>query len=128
MSRHHGRIVSAVNLCLAQHVIAPGRSAAFSLHRNFVQSLITQKKQEQIQHDDAQRDNSKKLSRGATSLRRVSIEAERSRSKLIINKAGRRFVDPDAETKVVVETGLLCHRSNIIPESHGILCCRAIQH
>jgi hypothetical protein len=52
--------------------------------------------------DQAQDVHSKKVEKRSvpskTSLRRVSIEAERSR--LIINRSGRQLIDPDIQTKV----------------------------
>lgn len=68
--------------------------------RPFTTSIIRLKKQDQ--QDEAQEKKLKAAARpsaGKTSLRRVSIEAERSRV-IVRNRGGRRFVDPDIETKV----------------------------
>jgi hypothetical protein len=67
--------------------------------RYFGESSASLKKQDFTVQDEIQKDKQRvRSSAGKTSLRRVSIEAERSR--LIINRAGRKFTDPNAETKV----------------------------
>jgi hypothetical protein len=72
--------------------------------RWFVQTAIARKKAEQNGQDEGTQSNKRRTSPGKNSLRRVSIEAERSR--LVINKAGRKFIDPDADTKAC---GLIVH-------------------
>src|SRR5580692_8413617 len=64
--------------------------------RCFAQTAVARKKPENG-HDEAAQSNKRRASPGNNSLRRVSIEAERSR--LVINKAGRKFIDPEADTK-----------------------------
>jgi hypothetical protein len=67
--------------------------------RWFAQTARAQKKGEHNGHDEGA-SSKRRTSPGKNSLRRVSIEAERSR--LVINKAGRKFIDPDANTKACV--------------------------
>ena len=77
--------------------ITPLRRFALSSRRTFSGSAIQWKKQEQ--RDEPPKEKPGRLSAGKTSLRRVSLEAERSRV-VVRDRHGRRFVDPDVETKV----------------------------
>ena len=65
--------------------------------RWFAQTAIARKRAELNGQDEGAQSNKRRTSPGKNSLRRVSIEAERSR--LVINKAGRKFIDPDADTQ-----------------------------
>lgn len=95
--------------------ITPLRHYALSSRRAFAGSLIQHKKHDQ--RDELPKEKPGRLSAGKTSLRRVSLEAERSRV-VIRDRHGRRFVDPDVETKVcqiwpgIFRVRLLNHRSN----------------
>lgn len=77
--------------------IAPLRSSALSSRRAFTGAVIRFRKQEQ--QDEPPKEKPGRPSAGKTSLRRVSLEAERSRI-VVRDRHGRRFVDPDVETKV----------------------------
>src|SRR5579871_4518224 len=77
--------------------ITPLRHYALSSRQSFVSSAIQYKKQDQ--RDDLPKEKPGRLSAGKTSLRRVSLEAERSRV-VVRYRHGRRFVDPEVETKV----------------------------
>jgi len=71
--------------------------------RPFSTSIRRFKKSEQ--QEESQKEKPKPAPRpsaGKTSLRRVSIEAERSRV-IVRNRHGRRFVDPDIDTKVYAD-------------------------
>jgi hypothetical protein len=81
--------------------ITPLLYYTLSSRRAFAGSLIQYKKQDQ--RDELPKEKPGRLSAGKTSLRRVSLEAERSRV-VVRDRHGRRFVDPDVETKVC--TGL----------------------
>lgn len=47
-----------------------------------------------------------------TSLRRVAVEAQRSRDKLVLGTKGLRFVNPDIETKVCLRLGASSKQSS----------------
>lgn len=95
--------------------------------RQFTSSIIRSKRYEQ--QDEAEKEKPEKSkpgprpSAGKTSLRRVSIEAERSRV-IVRNRDGRRFVDPDIETKVIPPFSF-CGEIHLInsTESHRLLRC-----
>jgi len=75
--------------------------------RFFSTSISRFKKSEQ--QEESQKEKPKPVPRpsaGKTSLRRVSIEAERSRV-IVRNRHGRRFVDPDIDTKVYTDANYL---------------------
>src|ERR1700761_8923817 len=105
MFKYSGRLSHAAQLGLRNYAAHPDRCTALKpleISRYFTQSPFARRKQDQHQVEEAQKEVAKRSSPGKTSLRRVSIEAERSRTRLIINKAGRKFVDPEAETKVSI--------------------------
>jgi len=82
------------------------RSSALR-ERPFSASIGRFKKSEQ--QEESQKEKPKPVPRpsaGKTSLRRVSIEAERSRV-IVRNRHGRRFVDPDIDTKVNIVYNLI---------------------
>ena len=86
--------------------IAPLRFAARSSRRPFAGQVIRYKKQEQ--QDGLPKEKPSRLSAGKTSLRRVSLEAERSRV-VVRDRHGRRFVDPDVETKACSSLAWVFH-------------------
>lgn len=138
------RFVSATHSISTRQCLLAAQSPTWHAKRCFNSTTILRKKvdftqkqgeetetavkEESIAENRNKEKKGKKYGTKTSSLRRVAVEAQRSRQGFVKGRGSKRFIDPHVETKVCTLLLVKFLSLTAYTDSNGLLRCRNLQH